>query len=78
MRAFAGPDIIRSARRPASFQRRGRLTFVWCFVAREFEEPLREGKQMKTVPWAVYAPTRRKAKRPQMRIAKATQQKGLL
>jgi RNA-directed DNA polymerase len=62
------------------------LTFVWCFVAREFEEPPEEGKQMKTVPWAVYAPTRRKqhwtpdgidwgiiearVKRLQMRIAK--------
>ena len=25
------------------------LPFVWCFIAREFEEPLREGKQMKIV-----------------------------
>jgi RNA-directed DNA polymerase len=33
---------------------------IGCSVAREFEEPLQEGKQMGTVPWTVYAPTRRK------------------
>jgi RNA-directed DNA polymerase len=36
------------------------LTSIGCFVAREFEEPLQEGMQMGTVPWTVYAPTRRK------------------
>jgi hypothetical protein len=34
------------------------LTFVWCFTARKFEEPLYGGKQMGTVPWTVYAPQR--------------------
>jgi hypothetical protein len=60
------PDIILSERR---------LTFAWCFVAREFEEPLREGMQMKVVLRMTYAPTRRKAKRLRTSIAKATQQK---
>jgi hypothetical protein len=36
------------------------LTFIGCFVAREFEEPFQEGMQMGTVPWMVYAPTRLK------------------
>jgi RNA-directed DNA polymerase len=36
------------------------LTFIGCFVARESEEPFQEGMQMKTIPWNVYAPTRRK------------------
>jgi hypothetical protein len=44
-------DIILSARM---------LTFVWCFAARKSEEPPQGGKQMGTVPWTVYAPTRRK------------------
>jgi RNA-directed DNA polymerase len=35
-------------------------TFIGCFVARESEEPFQEGMQMGTVPWTVYAPTRRK------------------
>jgi hypothetical protein len=44
-------NITRSARM---------LTPGRCSVARESEEPFQEGKQMGTVPWTVYAPTRRK------------------
>jgi RNA-directed DNA polymerase len=36
------------------------LTPIGCSVAREFDKPFQEGKQMGTVPWTVYAPTRRK------------------
>ena len=35
-------------------------TPIRCSVARELDEPLQEGMQMGTVPWTVYAPTRRK------------------
>lgn len=36
------------------------LTPTGCFGARESGEPLKEGKHMGTVPWTVYAPSRRR------------------
>ena len=48
------PEPLGNITRPVKAQ-----SPIGCFVAREFGEPLWEGKQMGTVPWTVYAPTRR-------------------
>ena len=87
---LTGVERLPSSTLPCSARR---LTSVWCLIAKEFEEPLQKGKQMKKFPRNFYAPSRSKqnwiipgidwgtvelkVKMLQMRIAKAAKARNM-